>query len=184
MRHKWVIILALILGGMLLLPVGLYVSQLCQREQDRRDFLQVIQEADSAEIHIHVMNESDILPVPPEQFARIKETLLHVRSVRPAMGGRKYIIIDPISSIYMSFADAKGKGLCGSWILAAFPALMPESQAKELPLLRENDVYEPEWYLPDAELEDLISLPIVKEAYQRMEETIRSSLQENSCASH
>ena len=184
MRCKWVIILAAILGGLLLLPVGLYVSQLCQREQNTRDFLRTVQEADSAEIHIQVRRESVALPVPPEQFVRIKETLLHVRSVRPAMGGGNYIIIDPIGYSFMSFVNAEGKRLNWSWNLAVFPDLMPESQAKELSLLREYDVYEPRWYLPDAELEELMSLPIVKEAHQRMEEKVHASLQENSCDSY
>ena len=177
------IILAVLLGGMLLIPVGLYVSQLHEREQNTRDFLQVIQEAASAEIHIHVMNESVILPVPPEQFARIKETLLHVRSVRPAMGGWNYMIIDPIGWLHISFVNAEGKSLNWSWTLAVFPDLMPESQAKGLSLLREYDVYEPKWYLPDAELEELLSLPIVKEAHQRMEEKKRSMMRETDCNS-
>ena len=184
MRRKWVIILAAILGGLLLLPVGLYVSQLCQREQYTRDFLRTVQEADSAEIHIQVRCESVALPVPPEQFARIKETLLRVRAVRPAMGGGNHIIIDPIGSSYMSFVNAGGESMNWSWQLDVFPDLMPESQAKELALLREYDVYEPKWYLPDVELEELISLPIVKEAHQRMEEKIHASLQENSCDSY
>ena len=182
MRRKWVIIFV-ILGGLLLLPVGLYVSQLCQRGQYTRDFLRTVQEADSAVIHVQV-REIVALPVPPEQFARIKETLLRVRAVRPAMGGGKYIIIDPIGSSYMSFVNAGGESLNWSWQLDVFPDLMPESQAKELSLLREYDVYEPKWYLPDAELEELMSLPIVKEAHQRMEEEVRAYLQEDSCDSY
>lgn len=184
MRRKWVIILAAILGGLLLLPVGLYVSQLCQREQNTRDFLRTVQEADSAKIHIQVRRESVALPVPPEQFARIKETLLRVRAVRPAMGGRKRIIKDPSGSIYVSFYDAEGKEQSREWHLCAFPDLMPESHAKELSILREYDVYEPDWHLPDAELEELISLPIVKEAYQRMKAKKFPCLPENICDSH
>lgn len=184
MRHKWLIILAAIFGGLLLIPVGLYVSQLHQRKQNTCDFLQAVQEADSAKIHIHVRRESVILPVPPEQFARIKETLLRVRSVRPAMGGRKRIIKDSSGRIYVSFYDAEGKEQSRDWHLCAFPDLMPESHAKELSILREYDVYEPDWHLPDAELEDLMSLPIVKEAYQRMKTKKYPCLPENSCDSH
>ena len=184
MRHKWVIILAVILGGQLLLPVGLYLSQLYQRERNTRAFLRTIQEADSATIRIHVGSEGVALPVPPEEFARIKETLQRVRSVRPAMGGGNYIIIDPIGYSFMSFVNAEGKRLNWSWNLAFFPDLMSESQAKGLALLREYDVYEPKWYLPDVELEELMSLPIMKEAHQCMEEKAHSSLQENSCDSY
>lgn len=172
MGRRWKIAWAVLCGIVGLFVAYLFLSQLYQREKMTREFLQNVQEADSADIHMWVRGERSTMAVPPEQFARLKELLLHVRPLRPAMGARRHIIIDPIAGIHIAFTNAEGKKLSYILALRAFPDIMPESQAKELSLLREKDVYEPHWYLPDAELAEMHSLPIIQKSFKHNKEEL------------
>ena len=173
MRSKWKITLATLLGIVVVFIAYLFLSQVYEREMVTRKFRQTVQDAASAEIKLWIIGGGTTTqPIPPEQFARLKELLLHVRPPRPAMGQRLHIIIDPAGCLDIVFADAEGKKLNYALRLKPHPNLMPESQAEELSLLRRKNVYEPNWYLPDAELDELYALPIVAAFFKQMKEEL------------
>ena len=97
------------------------------------------------------------LPVPAEEYALLREIMLHTAAVPPALetddsGWREFPWVTELI-----FADAQGSELTG--IIINYERWMPQSRAKKLHPQRRRRWDVPDWSLPDSDLATLHTLP-------------------------
>lgn len=112
---------------------------------------------------------SETLPLPPEEWAVLKQALAHAEVVPPP--AQMYdICIMYREWVYLVLVDAQGREIYKQWMKDPFhgdPHWMPRSEAEALSPDRKADYREAMYSLPDADYKAVMALPSFAKIYEK-----------------
>ena len=112
---------------------------------------------------------SETLPLPPEEWAVLKQALAHAEVAPPA--AQQYIVcIEYREWVYLTLVDAKGREIYEQWMKDPFhgdPHWMSRSEAEALSPDRRSSSREAEYSLPDADYKAVMALPSLAKIYEK-----------------
>lgn len=112
---------------------------------------------------------SETLPLPPAEWAVLKQALAHAEVVPPA--AQQYdVCIMYREWVYLVLVDAKGREIYKQWMKDPFhgdPHWMPRSEAEALSPDRRTSCREAMYSLPDADYKAVMALPSFAKIYDK-----------------
>ena len=112
---------------------------------------------------------SETLPLPPEEWAVLKQALAYAE-VAPSAAQRYHVWIEYREWVYLALVDAKGREIYKQWMKDPFhgdPRWMPRSEAETLSPDRRASSREAEYSLPDADYKAVMALPSLAKIYEK-----------------
>ena len=141
-----------------------YAAAAVRMQECTTQFRQAVQKSCAAKFHLMATGSDaeQLLPVPAEEYALLRDIMLHTAAVPPALETDDSGWQDFPWVTELVFADAQGSDLTG--IVINFDRWMPQSRAKKLRPQRRRSWNVPDWCLPDADLATLRTLPTLRRA--------------------
>ena len=142
-----------------------YAEAAGRMEECTAQFRQAV--AKSAKAKVRRMSctseEEEEYPVPAEEYALLREIMLHTAAVPPALETTEPGWPEDFPCVVeLIFADTHGGDLTG--IVVNYERWMPQSEAKKLRPAPARPWDTPDWSLPDADLAALHALPCMQHA--------------------